>query len=147
MAKYDWNTSRNYVAFLASELAPGTRRPHHDSELTSCYHDAFLPWGHYHNSIVLFYHDSPITRSHFMDPTDCVIKGFYCIWRIFEDWQGNVFFAYNRFCHSFDGFYPAYDDELRVLVVKNDQRACRTMALVFTWTLIFWSMWHQILSK
>ena len=31
MAKYDWNTSHNYVAFLAGELAPGTRRPHHDS--------------------------------------------------------------------------------------------------------------------
>ena len=26
----------------------------------------------------LFYHDSPITRSHFMDPTDRAIKGFYC---------------------------------------------------------------------
>ena len=38
MAKYDWNTFRNYVAFLAG----GTRRPHHDSELTSCYHEAFL---------------------------------------------------------------------------------------------------------
>ena len=80
MAKYDWNTSRNYVAFLAGELAPGTRRPHHDSELISCYHDAFLPWGHYHNNIVLFYHHSPITRSHFMDPTDRAIKGFYCSW-------------------------------------------------------------------
>ena len=79
MAKYDWNTFRNYVAFLAGELAPGTRHPHHDSELSSCYHDAFLPWGHYHNNIVLFYHDSPITRSHFMDPTDRAIKGFYCI--------------------------------------------------------------------
>ena len=78
MAKYDWNTFRNYVAFLAGELAPGTRHPHHDSEWSSCYHDAFLPWGHYHNNIVLFYHDSPITRSHFMDPTDHAIKGFYC---------------------------------------------------------------------
>ena len=78
MAKYDWNTFRNYVAFLAGRIAPGTRRPHHDSELTSCYHDAFLTWGHYHNNIVLFYHDSPITRSHFMDPTDRAIKGFYC---------------------------------------------------------------------
>ena len=60
-------------------MAPETRRPHHHSELTSCYHDAFPPWGHYHNNIVLFYHDSTITRSHFMDPTDCAIKGFYCI--------------------------------------------------------------------
>ena len=30
-------------------------------------------------NIVLFYHDSPIARSHFMDPTDRAIKGFYCI--------------------------------------------------------------------
>ena len=75
MANYDWNTFRNYVAFLAG----GTRRPHHDSELISCYHEAFLTWGHNHNDIVLFYHDSPITRSHFMDPTDRAIKGFYCI--------------------------------------------------------------------
>ena len=79
MAKYDWNKFRNYVAFLASGVAPGTRRPHHDSELISCYHDAFQTWGNYHNSIVLFYHDSPITRSYFMDPTDRGIKGFYCI--------------------------------------------------------------------
>ena len=78
MAKYDWNTFRSYVAFLASEMAPGTRCLHHDSELTSWYHDAFLPWDHYHNNIVLFYHDSPITRSHFMDPSDRAIKGFYC---------------------------------------------------------------------
>ena len=42
MAKYDWNTFRNYVAFLAGRMAPGTRRPHHDSELISCYHDTFL---------------------------------------------------------------------------------------------------------
>ena len=60
-------------------MAPGTSCPHHDSELASCYHDAFLPWGHYHNNIVLFYHDSPVTRSYFMDPTDRAIKGFYCI--------------------------------------------------------------------
>ena len=66
-----------YVAFLG-ELAPGTRHPHHDGELTSCYHDTFLPWDLYHNNIVLFNHDSPITRSHFMDPTDRAIKGFYC---------------------------------------------------------------------
>ena len=79
MAKYEWNMFRNCVAFLAGGVAPGTRRPHHDSELTSCYHDAFLTWGHYHNNIVLFYHDSPITRSHFMDPTDRAMKGFYCI--------------------------------------------------------------------
>ena len=78
MAKYDWNTIRNYVAFHAGRMAPGTRHPHHDSELISCYHDAFLTWGHYQNNIVLFYHDSPITRSHFMDPTDRAIKGFYC---------------------------------------------------------------------
>ena len=78
MAKYDWNTFRNYVAFLAGGVAPGSRRPHHDSELISCYHDAFWTWGNYHNNIVLFYHDSPITRSHFMDPTDRAIKGFYC---------------------------------------------------------------------
>ena len=78
MAKYDWNTFRNYVAFLADRMAPGTRRPHHDSGLTSCYHGVFLTWGHYHNNIVLFYQDSPITRSHFMDPTDRAIKGFYC---------------------------------------------------------------------
>ena len=44
--------------------------------VTLCYHDEFLPWGHYHN-IVLFYHDSPITPSHFMDPTDRAIKSFY----------------------------------------------------------------------
>ena len=43
MAKYDWSTFRNYVAFLAGELAPGTRHPHHDSESSSCYHDTFLP--------------------------------------------------------------------------------------------------------
>ena len=79
MAKYGCNTFRNYVAFLAGGMAPGTRRLHHDSELTSCYHDAFLTWVHYHNNIMLFYHDSPITRSHFMDPTDCAIKGFYCM--------------------------------------------------------------------
>ena len=78
MTKYDCHTFRNYVAFLHGRMAPGTRRPHHDSELISCYHDAFLTWGHYHNNIVLFYHDSPITRSHFMDPTDRAIKGFYC---------------------------------------------------------------------
>ena len=78
MAKYDWNTFRNCVAFLAGGVAPGTRRPHHDSELTSCHHDVFLTWRHYHNNIVLFYHNSPITRSHFMDPTDRAIKGFYC---------------------------------------------------------------------
>ena len=78
MAKYDWNTFRNYAAFLTSENAPVTRRLHHDSELTPCYHDAFLPWGHYHNNIVLFYHNSPITRMHFMDPTDRAIKSFYC---------------------------------------------------------------------
>ena len=80
MAKYNWSTFRNYVAFLAGELAPGTRHPHHDSESSSCYHEAFLLWGHYHNNIVLFHHDSPITRSHFVDPTDRAIKGFYCIY-------------------------------------------------------------------
>ena len=79
MAKYDWNTFRNYVEFLAGEMASGTVHPNHDSELISWYHDAFLPWDHYLNNIVLFYHDSPITRSHFMDPTDRAIKGFYCI--------------------------------------------------------------------
>ena len=84
MAKYDWNTFRNCIAFLAGGVAPGTRGPHHNSELTSCYHDAFLTWGHYHNNIVLFYQDSPITRSHFMDPTDRAIKGFYCISRFYE---------------------------------------------------------------
>ena len=78
MAKYDWNTFRNYVAFLADEMASGTMHPHHDSELISWYHDAFLTWDHYLNNIVLFYHDSPITRSHFMDPTDRAKKGFYC---------------------------------------------------------------------
>ena len=83
MAKYDWNTFRNYVAFLAGGVAPGTRRPHHDSELISCYHDAFRTWGNYHNNIVLFYHDSPITRSHFMDPTDRAIKGFCCNYKEF----------------------------------------------------------------
>ena len=57
MAKYDWNTFRNYVAFLAGEMAPeqGTHiTTDHDSELISCYHDAFLPWDHYRNNIVLF---------------------------------------------------------------------------------------------
>ena len=78
MAKYDWNKFRNYIAFTAGEMVPGTRRPHHDNKLTSWYHDAFVPWDHYHNNIVLFYHDSPLTRSHFMDPTDRAIKGFYC---------------------------------------------------------------------
>ena len=29
MAKDDWSTFRNYVAFLAGELAPGTWHPHH----------------------------------------------------------------------------------------------------------------------
>ena len=61
-------------------MASGTMHPHHDSELISWYHDAFLPWDHYLNNIVLSYHDSPITRSHFMDPTDRAIEGFYCIW-------------------------------------------------------------------
>ena len=84
MTKYDWNTFRNYVAFLAGGMAPGTKCPHHDSELTSCYHETFLTWGHYHNNIVLFYHDSPITRSHFMDPTDRAIKGFYCTCEIWK---------------------------------------------------------------
>ena len=82
MAKYDWNMFRNYVAFLADEMASGTMHPHHDSELISWYHDAFLPWDHSLNNIMLFYHDSPITRSHFMDPTDRAIKGFYCSWSI-----------------------------------------------------------------
>ena len=100
MAKYDWSTFLNYVAFLAGELAPWTRHPHHDSESSSCYHDAFLPSGHYHNNIVLFYHDSPLTRSHFMDPTDRAIKGFYCIivllvgtknLRFPQKWQGVIF--------------------------------------------------------
>ena len=76
--KNDCNTFRNYVAFLAGRMAPGTRRPHHDSELILCYHEAFLTWGHYHNNIVLFYHNSPLTGSHFMDPTDRAIKGFHC---------------------------------------------------------------------
>ena len=80
MAKYDWNTFRNYVAFLAGEMASWTMHPHHDSELISWYHDAFLPWDHYLNNIALSYHDSPITRSHFMDPTDRTIRGFYCIY-------------------------------------------------------------------
>ena len=31
------------------------------------------------SKIVVFYHNSPITRSNFLDPTDPVIKGFYCI--------------------------------------------------------------------
>ena len=82
MAKFDWNTFCNYVAFLTGEMASGTRHPHHDSELISWYHDAFLPWDHYLNNIVLFAHDSPITRSHFMDPTDRAIKGFYCIYSV-----------------------------------------------------------------
>ena len=34
------------------------------------------------NNIMLFYHDSPITRSHVMDPTDRAIKGFYCICKV-----------------------------------------------------------------
>ena len=42
-------------------------------------HITTVSWFHYHNNIVLFYHDSPITRSHFMDPTDHAIKWFYCI--------------------------------------------------------------------
>ena len=79
MAKYDWNNFRIYVAFLAGGMAPGTRCPHHDTELTSCYHDAFLTWGHNHNNIVLFYHDSPMARSHFMDPSNRAIKGLYCM--------------------------------------------------------------------
>ena len=55
MAKYDWNTFRNYVAFLAGGVAPGTRHPHHDSELISCYHDAFRTWGHYQYLIISWY--------------------------------------------------------------------------------------------
>ena len=78
----------NYLAFLASGVARGTRCPHHDCELTSCYHDAFLTWGHYHNNIVLFYHDSPITRSHFMDLTDRAKKGLYCT--IADIWFPNL---------------------------------------------------------
>ena len=99
MAKYDWSTFRNYVAFLAGELAPGTRHTHHDSESSLCYHDAFLPWGHYHNNIVLFYHDSPITRSHFMDPTDHAIKGFYCIyyWHINSLWPSDTTYGHHWF--------------------------------------------------
>ena len=85
MAKYDWSMFRNYVAFLAGELAPGTRHPHHDSESSLCYHDAFLPWGHYHNNIVLFYHDSPIARSHFMDPTDRAIRGVLLYLQCIQD--------------------------------------------------------------
>ena len=61
--------------------------PHHDSELISWYHDAFLPWDHYLNNIVLFYHDSPITRSHFMDPTDRAIKGFYCMYDLVKAYR------------------------------------------------------------
>ena len=99
MAKYDWSTFRNYVAFLAGELAPGTRHPHHDCESSSCYHDAFLPWSHYHNNIVLFYHDSPITRSHFMDPTDHAIKGFYCTWP--HDQQTKHFLTLLLNCSSY----------------------------------------------
>ena len=109
MAKYDWNTFRNYVAFLASEMDSGTMHPHHDSELNSWYHDAFLPWDHYLNNIVLFYHDSPITRSHFMDPTDRAIKGFYCILSCvtlkFDGWLwktiGPIFYATSSFVHHF----------------------------------------------
>ena len=86
MAKYDCNTFRNYIAFLHGRMPPGTRRPHHDSELISCYHDAFLTWGHYHNNIMLFNQDSPITRSHFMDPTDRAIKGFYCMYFLQHQW-------------------------------------------------------------
>ena len=78
----DWQNGQvrlEYVsAFLAGEMASGIMHPHHDSELISWYHDAFLPWYHYLNNIVLFHHDSPITRSHFIDPTDRAIKGFYC---------------------------------------------------------------------
>ena len=97
MAKYDWNTFRNYVAFLAGTVAPGTRHPHHDSELISCYHDAFRTWGHCHNNIVLFYHDSPITRSHFMDPTDRAIKGFYCICTC-------IFYHFSTWCRYLESF-------------------------------------------
>ena len=43
MAKYDWNMFLNYVAFLAGNKAPKERHPHYDSELTSCYQDAFMP--------------------------------------------------------------------------------------------------------
>ena len=90
MPRFKWSTVRltkwpstigiRFVITLhygSRDKAPTS--PDHDSELTSCYHEAFLTWGHYHNNIVLFYHDSPITRSHFMDPTDRAIKGFYCI--------------------------------------------------------------------
>ena len=55
MAKCDWNSFRSYVAFLAGGMAPGTRSPHHDSESTSCYHDAFLTWGHSCYKGVLLY--------------------------------------------------------------------------------------------
>ena len=37
-----------------------------------------MPRDYYHN-IVLFDYNSPITQSHFVDPTNHVIKGFYCI--------------------------------------------------------------------
>ena len=107
MAKYDWSTFRNYVAFLAGELAPGTRHPHHDSESSSCYHDAFLPWGHYHNNIVLFYHDSPITRSHFMDPTDRAIKGFYCTFHILLE----TIFPYLSWVTALASDYPSASEE------------------------------------
>ena len=43
-------------------------------------HEAFLPFDHdrdRNTMIVVFYHDSPIPRSNFLDPTDRVIRGFY----------------------------------------------------------------------
>ena len=44
-------------------MAPGTRHPHHItvSEFTWCY-NAFMPWGHYRNNILLFDNDSQITN-------------------------------------------------------------------------------------
>ena len=108
MAKYDWNAFRNYVAFLAGEMASGTMHPHHDSELISWYHDAFLPWDHYLNNIVLFYHDSPITRSHFMDPTDRAIKGFYCIIIFRAPWRS---FLQDRFFIVFSQWW--------ILIIKH----------------------------
>ena len=90
----------NYVAFLAGDMAPGTRCPHHNSELTSCYHDSFVPWDQYHNNIVLFVDDSRVTQSHLVDPTDCVIKGFYCISNLRLIRESIFFYGYYQYGYN-----------------------------------------------
>ena len=94
-----------YVSFYVAFFSGGTRCPYHDSELTLCYHDVFLTWGHNHNDIVLFYHDSPITWSHFMDPTDRAIKGFYYIMMLFLSKTDNEIWHLDHIIHIIIKFF------------------------------------------